>query len=177
MRKESGLNQSRWLNFNNKHLKKKRANLQYWMFLKFLVLNQSVKYSQIQRDTRNTDDSRCSGMKRLFTSFDTRRERHNFYYADGSYITHNQLPSWTARPRVKSQLTAFSKITKNLSPLLPGMASFTPQSYFLSGVFIMTFVIDISSARECELYSLCACALSRIVQSPTKPNDKKTKND
>ena len=39
---------------------------------------------------------------------------------------------------------------------------------------MMTFVIAISSARERELYSMCAPApaLSRIVQSPTKPNDK-----
>ena len=60
------------------------------------------------------------------------------------------------------------------SPSLLVMRSFTPQSHFLSGVIIMTFVIVISSARERELYSMCAPAraLSRIVQSPTKPNDK-----
>ena len=33
------------------------------------------------------------------------RERDNFYYADCSYIAHSQRPSWTARPRVKSQLS------------------------------------------------------------------------
>ena len=67
-------------------------------------------------------------------------------------------------------LTAFLKNHQISSPSLPSMTSFTPQSYFLSGVFIMTFVIVISSAHERELYSMCAPAL--IVQSPTKPNDK-----
>ena len=49
-----------------------------------------------------------------------------------------------------------------------------PHLHFLSGFFIMTFVIVTSSARERELYSMCApeCALSRIVLSLTKPNDK-----
>ena len=57
-----------------------------------------------------------SGTKRLltffftFTFFDTwrkrerERERDNFYDADCSYIAHSQLPRWTARPRVQSQL-------------------------------------------------------------------------
>ena len=83
--------------------------------------------------------------------------------------------SQLASPRLESQLTAFSKITKILSPSLPGMTSFTPQSYFLSGIFIMTFGIVTSSAREREhLHSMCALAraLSRIVLSLTKPNDK-----
>ena len=34
-------------------------------------------------------------------SFSTRGERHNFYYADCSYIVLQSTPSWTARPRVK----------------------------------------------------------------------------
>ena len=87
------------------------------------------------------------------------------------------LPSFKfqlASPRDKSQQTAFSKITKIPSPSLPDMTSFTPQSHFLSGVFIITFVIVTSSVCECELYSMCApaCALSQIVLSLTKPNDK-----
>ena len=68
----------------------------------------------------------------------------------------------------------FQNSTKIPCPLLPGMTSFTPQSYFLSGVFIMIFVIVTSSAHERELHSMCAPAraLSRIVLSLTKPNDK-----
>ena len=83
----------------------------------------------------------------------------------------NQLASSS----VRSQLIAFFQNTKNPSPSLLGMMSFTPQSYFLSGVLIMTSVIVTSSARVCEhLRSMCvpACALSRIVLSLTKPNDK-----
>ena len=53
-----------------------------------------------------------------------------------------RLKNQRASPRNKSQLTTLKKkITKIPSPSLPGMTSFTPQSYFLSGVFIMTFVI------------------------------------
>ena len=33
------------------------------------------------------------------------RERHNFYYADCSYIAYSQPPAGLTRPRVKSQLT------------------------------------------------------------------------
>ena len=50
-----------------------------------------------------------------------------------------------------------------------------PQSYFLSGVFIMTYVSVTSSPRKREhLCSMCAPtrALSRIVLSLTKPIDK-----
>ena len=110
-----------------------------------------------------------------FQSFDTRRERHNFYYADCSYITHSHPPpSWSGPSQSQISTDVIFEIPKNLSPSLPGMTSFTPQSHFLSGVFIMTFVIVISSAHEHELYSMCAPApaLSQIVQSPTKLNDK-----
>ena len=63
-------------------------------------------------EIRNTDDSRCSGTKRLFTSWllvfrHEERERHNFYYADCPYIAHSHLPNWTSLPRVKSQLIPF----------------------------------------------------------------------
>ena len=72
---------------------------------------------------------------------------------------------------LKSQLTTFFKIPKNPSPSLPGMTSSHPQSYFLSGVFIMTSVIVTSSSHEHEhLHSMCAP--SRKVLSLTKPKDK-----
>ena len=89
-------------------------------------------------------------------------------------VDHN----WTGHAQVQistrlaqSQISTncfFSKITKIPSPSL---TSFTPQSHFLSVVFIMTFVIVTSSTREHELHS--------IVLSLTKPNDKilPTKND
>ena len=117
------------------------------------------------------------------------RETHNFYYADRSIWPNNRavhpvtptglasssFKSQLASPSFGSQLTAFFQNHQNPSPSLPGMTSFAPQSHFLSGFFIMTFVIVTSSALECEhLHSMCAPAraLSRIVLSLTKLNDK-----
>ena len=97
----------------------------------------------------------CSGIETFIYFLTFSLSTRNFYYADCSYIAH----SWIARPRVKSALTAFFKNHQIRSPSLPGMTSFTPQSHFLSGVFIMTFVIVISSVHECDLYSMCAPAL------------------
>ena len=54
-------------------------------------------------ESRNTDDSLGSGTKRLltffftFSFFDTRKERHNFYYADCS-IWPNITRRWVLRP-------------------------------------------------------------------------------
>ena len=122
-------------------------------------------------------------------SLSTQGERNTFFTmltvpSDPTTCGASRSPNWTgfaqhknqiASSSVRSQLTAFSKITKILSPSLPGMTSFAPQSHFLSGVFIMTSVIFTSSAHEREhLRSMCAPAraLSRIVLSLTKPNDK-----
>ena len=119
----------------------------------------------------------CSGTKRSltffdFSFFDTWRERQNFYYADFSYIALqstsqlncpaqsqnlNSLTQQTRGHPVAHKLESphpasnpnsllFSKIIKIPSPSLPGM-SFTPQSHFPSGDFIMTSVIVIFSAR------------------------------
>ena len=66
----------------------------------------------------------------------------------------------------------FFKILKFSGPSLLGMTSFTLQPIFYLG-FIMTVVIVISLARERKLYPvLCTWTKSRIVQSPTKLNDK-----
>ena len=102
-------------------------------------------------------------------SFSTQKERDKFFtmLTVPTSSTVNP-PSGLARPRVKSQLTAFFKNHQILSPSLPGMTSFTPQSHFLSGGFIMIFVTVISSAREHELYSMCV----HLHKSPnsSKPN-------
>ena len=118
------------------------------------------------------------------------RERQNFYYADRSiwpnkraaYPIGHKLDSPRRvsnlnRPHPASDLNQllFFKITKNPSPSLLGMTSFAPQSYFVSGVFIMTSVIVTSSTHKHEhlrSMSIPACVLSRIVLSLTKPNDK-----
>ena len=90
-----------------------------------------------------------------------------------------QLRISTSLPQVQISTNCFfSKITKIPSTSLPGITSFASLSHFLSRVFIMTSVIVTSSARgRKHLRSMCvpARALSRIVLSLTKPNDKNEK--
>ena len=81
----------------------------------------------MQENTRNTDDSSCSGTKRLFTSWllffrHEERERHNFYYADCSYIAHSHLSSWNARSSDKSQLRPNKCFTHPIAPSWTGLA-------------------------------------------------------
>ena len=72
---------------------------------------------------------------------------------------HSVALSWTALAQVQNSTDVFfSKITKIPSPSFPGLKSFTPQSYFPSGVFMMTF--------------MNTCTKSWTVQSLNKPNDK-----
>ena len=71
-----------------------------------------------------------------------------------SYIVHSQPPAGLARPRIESQLTSFSK-SPNSHPIASGHDVIHTPVHFLSGVFIMTFVIVISFAHERELYSMC----------------------
>ena len=79
----------------------------------------------------------CSAQSSISTNWPNKR------------AVHPVALSWTAL--AQSQIsTAFSKITKIPSPSFPGMMSFTPQSHFLSGASIMTFVIVTPSARERE---------------------------
>ena len=135
-----------------------------------------------------------SGTKRLLPSwllgFSTRGERDTIFTmltvpSDPTTRGASRWPNWTSLAQLQkstrfvqrqiSTLLFFLKITKILSPSLPGMTSFAPHSYFLSGVFIMTFVIVTSSAHEREhMHSMCspACVLNRIVLSLTKSNDK-----
>ena len=129
------------------------------------------------RKTRNTDDFLGSGTKLLLPSLSLgfrheERERHNF-----SMLTvrpSSTLNSLTKPMRVRTPQSTnctglvqvlkinslrlasnpnsllLFKITKNPSPSLPGMTSFTSPDYFLSGVVIVTSVIVTSSphARE-----------------------------
>ena len=70
------------------------------------------------------------------------------------YIVHSQPPAGPARPRVEFQLTFFSK-SPNSQPIASGNDAIHTPVQFPIGVFIMTFVIVISSAHERELYSMC----------------------
>ena len=85
---------------------------------------------------------RCSGTKRLLTSWllvFRHEERETQFLLCWLFLHRPQSTPQLARPgparpRVKSQLTAFFKNRQILSPSLLWMTSFTPQSYFLSGV-------------------------------------------
>ena len=84
-----------------------------------------------------------------------------------SYIVHSQPPAGLDWPGLESNLNCLFQ-NQILSPSLPGMTSFTPQSYLLSGIFIMTFVIVISSAHERGLYSMCVHL--HLEPNSSKPN-------
>ena len=108
---------------------------------------------------RNTDDSPLFRYETFITFLTLvfqheERETHNFYYADCSYIAHSQPPQldWAGPAQSQISTNVFFKITKFSAHRF---RAFTPQSYFLSGGFIMIFVIVISSAHERELYSMC----------------------
>ena len=123
-----------------------------------------------------------------FSFLGTRRERQNLYYANcfiwpNKRAAHPVDPKWAGLAQaqkstrfVQRQISTncFLKNHQNSQTLASGHDVLHTQSHFQSGVFIMTFVIVTSSAREYELHSMCApaCALCRIVLSLTKPNEK-----
>ena len=115
------------------------------------------------REIRNTDDSplfRYETFINFMTfSFSTREQRHNFYDADCSYIAHSQPFSWTGPAQCQISTNFFFLNHQILCLSLPGMTSFTPQSYFLSRVFMMTFVIVILCARAWTVLNVCTPAL------------------
>ena len=154
------------------------------------------------RKTRNTDDSLGSGTKLLLPSlslgFSTRGERDTIFImltvsSDPTNVrVHPAANNWTdfaqvgkintLRPSSNLNSLFLFKITKNPSPSLPGMTSFTSDVLFP----IWGFYCDIC---DCQILPACAWspalmfapthALSRKVLSLTKPKDKiyKTKND
>ena len=89
-------------------------------------------------------------------------------------VTEGPKPSvccWLSIRYLVSNWRVFQN-TQILSPSLPGMTSFTLQSHFLSSIYYDNLIV-ISSARERKLSQcLCTWTKSRIVQSPTKLNDK-----
>ena len=127
-----------------------------------IAMIQLYKYTDAGKSETLTT-LRCSGTKRLLTSwlqfFDTRRESHNFYYADCTIwpkkrAAHPVAPSWTGPAQSQVSTNFFFKITKFSAHRFRAWRHSHP-SPILSGVFIMTFVIIISSACERELYSMC----------------------
>ena len=119
----------------------------------------------------------CSGTERLLTSWllvfrHEERERHNFYYADSSYITlSHPHPSWPgpARPRVKSQLTSFSK-SPNSQPITSGHdVIYTPVTFPIWGFYNDICDCLILCTRAWTALNVCAPAL-RAEQFKAQPN-------
>ena len=154
------------------------------------------------RKTRNTDESLGSGRKLLLPSLSLGFSTQ-FFYADCSSIVSSQLSdltnarahlavhNWTGLTQVRKiyplrlspnlHSVLLFKITKNRSPSLLGMTSFTSQVLFP----IWRFDCDIcdchilpARAWTPALMSALTHALSLKVLSLTKPKDKiyKTKN-
>ena len=111
----------------------------------------------------------CSGMKRLFTSWFLVFRHVEIIFTMLTVPTSPTPPAGLAQ----SWISTLFEITKFSGHRFLAWRYSHPSHISIWG-FIMKFVIVISSAHEHELYSVCvwAPALSRIVQSPTKPNDK-----
>ena len=90
-----------------------------------------------------------------------------------SYIVHSQPQAGLAQPRVESQLTSFSK-SLNSQPITSGHDIIhTPVAFsyleFLLWHLWLSYPLHVNvNCTQC----VCTCIKSRIVQSPTKPNDK-----
>ena len=128
------------------------------------------------RKTRNTDDSWfrdetfITFFKFRFSTWGERERETQFFYADCSSIISSQLTdstnahtpqstNWTGLAQVRKinllhlspnhNSLLFFKFTKNPSPSLLGMTSFTSPVPFLSGVFIMkSVIVKCARARE-----------------------------
>ena len=110
--------------------------------------------------------------------FDKRRERHNFFLCwlfvyrqlsthwlnkRAAHFVDPQLVSPRRAPKINllrpspNLNSLFFFNSKIFCPSLLGMMPFTPRSYFLSGVFIVTSLIVTSTSRAREhLHSMCA---------------------
>ena len=153
----------------------------------------SHNHNDINSNTQYADRLCCSGTNGLLTSWlqsiVTRGKRHNSYYADRTIWPHQQRILrclWSLSVEIQKNSTLrlygppsilnwfFFKILKFSGPSLSGMTSSTLLPHFLFGGLFWQMVIVISFARECKtvLNDYAPELLTRIVQNPTKLNDK-----
>ena len=144
------------------------------------ILNKSCKIYRC-REIRNTDDYPLfryeTFINFLTFSFSTLGERDTIFTMLTVPTSPTVTPGWTgpARPKVKSQLTAFSKITKFSAHRFRAWRHSHPSNisylWFLLWHLWLSYLL-----RACVNCTQCvgapAPALSRIVHNPTKPNDK-----
>ena len=129
------------------------------------------------REIRNTDVSPLFRYE-MFINFLTlvfqheERETH-FYYADctiwpNKRTVHPVAPSWTGPAQSRNSTNVFFKITKFSAHRF---RAWCPIFYlgFLLWHLWLSYPLRVSmNCTQC----VCTCTKSRIVQSPTKPNDK-----
>ena len=118
-------------------------------------------------------DHNWTGLVQIQISTGLTQLRISTYWSN-KCVAHTVDPTWLAQVRISTNCF-FSKSPRIPAHWFQAWHHPHPQSHFPSGVFIMTSVIVTSSVHKHEhLHSMCALAraLSRIVLSLTKPNDK-----
>ena len=151
------------------------------------------------REIRNTDDSPLfryetfiNFLTRFFTRGERERERerervththththtHNCYYADctiwpNKRAAHHIAPSWSGPAQSRISTDVFFKITKFLAHRFRAWRHSHPNHISYLGFLLWHLWLSypLRANMNCTQW-VCICTDSRIVQSPTKPNDK-----
>ena len=91
----------------------------------------------------------------------------------GSYIAHSQPPSWTGPAQSRISTNVFFKITKFSAHRFWAWLQSHPSHIFYLGFLLWHLWLSypLRTSVNCT-QCVCTCTKSRIVQSPTKPNDK-----
>ena len=135
------------------------------------------------REIRNTGDSPLFRYE-TFINFLTlvfrheNRERHNFYYADctirpNKRAAHPVAPSWTGPAQCRISTNFFFKITKFSAHRFQLWRHSHPSPIYYLGFLLwhlwLSYPLHVNvNCTQCVFN----CTKNRIVQSPTKPNDK-----
>ena len=157
--------------------------LHFWLHFYFIYHIHPCKIYRC-REIRNTDDSplfRYETFINFLTLVFRYEEKHNFYYADctiwpNKRATHPVAPCWTGPTQRRISTNSFSKYP-NSQPIAFGHdVIHTPVSFPIWGFYYdiyydMWLSYPLRASMNCT-QCVCTCTKSRIVQSPTKPNDK-----
>ena len=135
------------------------------------------------REIRNTDDSPLFRYETIINFLTLvfrheERERHDFYYADctiwpNKRPAHPVAPSWTSPAQRQISTNVFFKITKFLAHHFWAWRHSHPSHISYLGFLLwhMWLSYPLHTSVNCT-QCVCTSTKSRIVQSPTKPNDK-----
>ena len=135
------------------------------------------------REIRNTDDYPLFRYE-TFINFLTlvlrheERERHNFYYADctiwpNKRTAHPVASSWTGPTQSRILTCVFFKIAKfSTHRFRAWRYSHTSPIFYLGFLLWHLWLSYPQRASVNCTQCMCTCTNTRILQSPTKPNDK-----